>query len=723
MRRILTASIAVLFTATATVADMDAGYDAIDRGDWAAALREFLPHAAEGDPRAQVHVGYLYANGLGTAEDAAEAAFWWDQAAAAGDPDGQFFLAGLYFDGVGLLRDREMAAFWYRAAAEQGDPDAQYYLALQYETGDGVPRDDDEAARWMRQAAEQGHAYAQYSMGLNYDGGYGVEQSYAIAAEWYQLAADQGHAEAQSNLAYSYFTGEGVEQDYETAAALFQAAADQGLPQAQLAMGNLYRVGTGVPQDDAESLRYYRLAADQGVSAAQYELGRYYFLGLGVAEDLSEAFYWFGLAAEQGNVDAMFEIAIAYDEGFGVDIDDLEAAWWYLQAAIGGIPEAANNLGVMYTNGEGVAQDLVQAYLWYRVAEASGNSQEAGPNRADLAAFLSAEEIERADGLFAAYQAGEYVPDLVPPEGAIVPRTPPGGQMVTGQEVANIQTALAQLGYDPGGADGALEPQTRLAIEAFQDDYGLEITGEINDELNLALVVARPAEARRSRGGGFAGPTDLELVATGTGFVVSRTGQVITNHHVIDGCVQVRLRTAALQSFVAEIQAAEVESDLALLRAPDLPVNDVATFRAGRGIRPGEGVIVVGYPLFGTEMVTEAEAIVTTGTLSALAGPGDDRRLMQITAPVQPGNSGGPVMDAGGNIVGVVVAKLDALLVAEEIGDIPQNINFALQGWLAQVFLDSHAVDYETAETNLPGNAAGAAGRARGFTVLVECLE
>ena len=112
---------------------------------------------------------------------------------------------------------------------------------------------------------------------------------------------------------------------------------------------------------------------------------------------------------------------------------------------------------------------------------------------------------------------------------------------------------------------------------------------------------------------------------------------------------------------------------------------------------------------------------MTTGTLSTLAGPGDDRRLMQITTPVQPGNSGGPVVDAGGNIVGVVVARLDAILVAEEIGDIPQNINFALQGWLAQVFLDSHVVDYETAGTTLPGDVAGAAGRARGFTVLVEC--
>ena len=101
MRRILATCFALLLTATAAFADMDAAYDAFEREAWADALREFLPHATEGDPRAQVHVGYLYVNGLGTAEDVAEAAYWWEQAAEQGDPDGRFFMGGLYFDGVG----------------------------------------------------------------------------------------------------------------------------------------------------------------------------------------------------------------------------------------------------------------------------------------------------------------------------------------------------------------------------------------------------------------------------------------------------------------------------------------------------------------------------------------------------------------------------------------------------------------------------------------------
>ena len=720
MRRFLAVTVALALSATAAFADMDAAYDAFEREAWDAAFAEFLPHAREGDPRAQVHVGYLYANGLGTAEDAAEAAYWWEQAAEQGDSDAQFFLAGLYFDGVGVLRDRATAAYWYEQAARQGDPEAQYYLALQYETGDGVPQSDATAAEWMRHSADQGHADAQYSMGLNHDGGFGVAQDFALAAEWYRLAAEQGHAEAQLNLAYSYFAGEGVERDEDRAAEWYRRAADQGLAKAQLAMGALYALGTGVPQDDSESARYYRMAAEQGVDEAQHQLGMVYLLGIGVPADAKVAVTWFARAAEQGNADSMFQLAVAYDEGNGAEIDDLEAAWWYLQAALYGIGEAANNLGVMYSSGEGVAQDEALALFWYHVAIASGDSDTAPDNLDNLRGFMSEADIARGEQLFADFEAGAYTPSLDAPDGARVPPPPERGGGAA-PEVARIQAALAQLGYDPGPADGVMGPRTRAAIAAFQADYGLEVTSEINDELNLALVVARAAESRRSRGGEFAAADDLQFVGSGTGFVVSATGQVITNHHVIESCTQVRLRTNSLRTYLAEVQAAEVESDLALLRAADLPVVDVATFRSGRGIRPGEELIVIGYPLFGADMVTQAEAIVTTGTLSALAGPGDDRRLMQITAPVQPGNSGGPVVDAGGNIVGVVVAKLDALVVAEAIGDIPQNINFALQGWLAQVFLDSHVVEYRTAETAMPGDIAAAAGRARGFTVLVEC--
>jgi S1-C subfamily serine protease len=140
--------------------------------------------------------------------------------------------------------------------------------------------------------------------------------------------------------------------------------------------------------------------------------------------------------------------------------------------------------------------------------------------------------------------------------------------------------------------------------------------------------------------------------------------------------------------------------------------------RQGRGVRLADSVVVAGFPLTG---LLSSGLNVTTGAVSALAGPGDDRRLIQITAPVQPGNSGGPLLDSSGNVVGVVVSKLDALEVASITGDIPQNVNFAIALGTLQAFLDSNSIDYQTRASSSPKSNADVAEMARAATVQIEC--
>ena len=95
---------------------------------------------------------------------------------------------------------------------------------------------------------------------------------------------------------------------------------------------------------------------------------------------------------------------------------------------------------------------------------------------------------------------------------------------------------------------------------------------------------------------------------------------------------------------------------------------------------------------------------------------------MQVTAPVQPGYSGGPVLDGGGAVVGVVVAKLDAIAVAQVTADIPQNVNFAIKVSLAANLLDAHGIPYTTAGAYDELPATEIAARARAFTAQVLCL-
>jgi S1-C subfamily serine protease len=144
----------------------------------------------------------------------------------------------------------------------------------------------------------------------------------------------------------------------------------------------------------------------------------------------------------------------------------------------------------------------------------------------------------------------------------------------------------------------------------------------------------------------------------------------------------------------------------------------IAVFRAADDARAGEGIVAMGFPYGG---LISSQVTVTTGTISSTAGIGDDRRYFQITAPIQPGNSGGPLIDMSGLVVGVVRAKLNALKVANVTGDIPENVNFAIKGSVVRSFLQSVSIQVRTAPRGPLLDAADIAAAAKEYPRLVEC--
>jgi tetratricopeptide (TPR) repeat protein len=148
------------------------------------------------------------------------------------------------------------------------------------------------------------------------------------------------------------------------------------------------------------------------------------------------------------------------------------------------------------------------------------------------------------------------------------------------------------------------------------------------------------------------------------------------------------------------------------------PPPSVAFFREGAPVRAGETIVALGYPLSG---LLSSDANVSVGNVSALAGLRDDSRYLQISAPVQPGNSGGPLLDASGHLAGIVTAKLDAMRLARFTGDIPQNINFALKAEVARTFLDSKGIAYQTARSDRQLSPADVGDIGRPFTVHIAC--
>ena len=202
--------------------------------------------------------------------------------------------------------------------------------------------------------------------------------------------------------------------------------------------------------------------------------------------------------------------------------------------------------------------------------------------------------------------------------------------------------------------------------------------------------------------------------ASGSGFFINSEGAILTNAHVVEGC----------GSLTADGQPAEllVESgmfDLAVIRQTSGHSSGMWLPFAESPAGLNADITVAGYPLHGLL----GGLNVTRGSISSLKGIGGDEMTLQISAPVQPGNSGGPMVNRKGQVVGIVVAKLDAMQVAEITGDVPQNINFAIRAEGAKMLLAANSIGFEIKE-DVDAVELGPeelASRLQDATVLIEC--
>ena len=207
---------------------------------------------------------------------------------------------------------------------------------------------------------------------------------------------------------------------------------------------------------------------------------------------------------------------------------------------------------------------------------------------------------------------------------------------------------------------------------------------------------------------------------SGSGVIISVKGEILTNDHVVGACQAITVKLTSGNSETAAVVERDEQDDLAVIRLTEtnnLPIS-VASFRDGISLRADDAIVALGYPL---SWLLATDASVSVGNVSALAGVADDPRYLQISAPVQRGNSGGPLLDAGGHLVGIVTSKLNALRMARFTGDIPQNVNFAIKAEVARTFLDSKHIAYQTARSDQQLSPADVGDIARPFTVHIEC--
>ena len=231
------------------------------------------------------------------------------------------------------------------------------------------------------------------------------------------------------------------------------------------------------------------------------------------------------------------------------------------------------------------------------------------------------------------------------------------------------------------------------------------------------------------------------LESTGSGFFVSKTGHILTNEHVVRDCGSVTVGDNANNQVTASIKETDARNDLALLRISSTKMTSAETKslirklsskKLGLKLVPlaseglvriddvelGEDVLVAGYP-YGELFSNSIK--VTKGIVSANKGMGDDSGQFQMDAAVQSGNSGGPVYDENGNIVGVVIAQLDKRKVERTIGSLPENVNFGIKASTVRQFLTSAGLPTKWSNRTKRKSTKELAQIAKNQTVMVVC--
>ena len=203
--------------------------------------------------------------------------------------------------------------------------------------------------------------------------------------------------------------------------------------------------------------------------------------------------------------------------------------------------------------------------------------------------------------------------------------------------------------------------------------------------------------------------------SSGSGFIISSTGIAVTNQHVVEKCISIKVRNQSFE-YLAKLLTADESNDLAIIQIGSNTKFETLKLRSTPA-KLAEPVAALGFPLPG---VLSPSVGASTGTVSSLSGIRGDSRFIQINAPVQPGNSGGPLIDERANVVGVIVGKLNALRVAKITGDVPQNVNFAIGLRSLQTFLEARGTQY-LVSTGTTRSLSDAAEQSTAATIQVIC--
>ncbi len=250
--------------------------------------------------------------------------------------------------------------------------------------------------------------------------------------------------------------------------------------------------------------------------------------------------------------------------------------------------------------------------------------------------------------------------------------------------VAYARSDSVDVGYMTLSIVANAQNKNRLSLIASSMQRGYAPPLDIPED-GILDMIAHPVakletlpDADVSADPPIAESTVPEAVGSGTAFYVN-ANILLTAEHVVSNCRSVTLADGTELAVVSR----SAGLDLAALQSPNSSTNWL-NVSSGSAASLGERVMAVGYPYYGTLL---QGLTATSGNVSAMAGLDGGSDRMMFTAPIQPGNSGGPLLNSTGQVLGVVVSRVDDLTLLENTGTLPQNMNFAIPPGAVEGFL------------------------------------
>lgn len=588
----------------------------------------------------------------------------------------------------------ETALYDFEKRANQGDSFAQFCLGYMYKYGEGVKADNEKAIAWYTKAAQKGYAPAQNNLAKMYGDRWRNSEDDEVSdfeksLELWKQAAEKNDPVAQFNLGFVYLAvvyadeSLNLEKDeglliLEKAEEWLKRAAKQKQPKliytrASGLLGILYmkKGREAADNEDFNSANKwyemaessYKAAAEKGNKEAQNDLASMYYNGAGVAQSLTEdkrwqkALDWYKKAAEQKFAASQQSLAFMYYLGQGVAPDPKKAVELWKEAADPenqGNAAAQNSLAAMYSKGEGIEPNPEMASRWFHLAAQQGETMaqfNIGKN------FEIGENGVSQDDTEAYYWYGLALRD---------PNYPDRGQI-----------------YDH--PDKTIVKDIVTDTTERRENVGKKLSDKHRNEIQERVDNWKPKESS---------------YRFGTGFYINEH-YILTNQHVVTwedkDNKDKKPKYHEYNEFRIPYRRVELcdwdeDVDLALLY--DKRGNtDTATFRS-HPVDVGNLIVSFGYP---KSHVLSYEGNSTSGQVSGRSGMLNEpypRNYFQHTAPIQGGNSGGPVLDLMGNVVGVTRYMMKFTVQGGRTITIspPQNVNFAIKFDVIQRFLEKNGI-------------------------------